>query len=79
VAGKKDRVEGDRMTSSDYTMDQLDGITNASDSHKKLRPSIIDEGDWEGAKKRPKTNKIQSTRKSEQRARNNDYDAYEDE
>jgi len=79
VAGKKDRVEGDRMTSSDSTMDQLDGITNASDSHKKLRPSIIDEGDWEGAKKRPKTNKIQSTRKSEQRARNNDYEAYEDE
>jgi RHS repeat-associated protein len=48
--------------------DQYDEITKAQGEAKKKRPKINDKnGEWDGAKKRPKQNKINSTGKSKGR------------
>ena len=75
IMPKTGRQKGDGMTDSDSTTEQLEGITKAQDATKKARPSIEDDDDWDGAKKRPKANAIRSKKKSENRAKNNDYDA----
>jgi hypothetical protein len=71
---KVKRAKGDRMTDSDSTLDQLNGATEAQDRSKKKRPSIVDDDDWEGVKKRPKANDIYDLGKSKQRGKNKNYE-----
>lgn len=65
-----DPTKGERATESTDAQIQYEQITKEQDKAKnEERPSIHDEGDeWEGAKRRPKQNRISSTEKSRQRA-----------
>jgi uncharacterized protein RhaS with RHS repeats len=71
---KEPRKRGDRMTDSDSASGQLNGATEAQDRSKAKRPSIVDDGDWEGVKNRPKANDVYSVGKSKQRARYKNYE-----
>jgi RHS repeat-associated protein len=60
---------GKRAKESDDANEQLEGTEQYGKDSSKSRPSIREEGDWEGVKKRPKQNKIHSNKKSKQRAK----------
>lgn len=60
--------KGDR-TRDGQAREKEEGIESAQEDAKKDRPSISDEDDeWEGSKKRPKQNRIESTDKTRKRA-----------
>ena len=65
------------MTSTDSTVEQLEGIEEAQSASRKARPSIKEGGEWEGSKMRPKAREIETTKKSEDRARKARYDVEE--
>jgi RHS repeat-associated protein len=62
--------KGKRAKENDNANDQLNGLEEAQKKAKKERPSVND-GDWEGSKKRPKQNQIESGKKSKDRAKHN--------
>jgi len=49
--------------------DYYEDILDAQRRHRKRRPSIKDDPEWEGAKKRPKSRKIESVEKSKRRSK----------
>jgi RHS repeat-associated protein len=57
----------DRPKNNDNPQDTEDSITKEQDRAKGERPST-ESGEWEGAKKRPKSSRIESTKKSNDRA-----------
>jgi RHS repeat-associated protein len=66
--GESQPKKGDRAKSTDDASKQYEGITKKKQELVKEKPSIKDDGgEWEGVKRRPKQNAIQSTEKSKQR------------
>ena len=71
---QKDPHTGDRPSNTANPAGALDSIENEKKGKEKSRPSIQDpDSEWEGAKSRPSGSGIDSTTKSKDRARDNDY------
>ena len=67
IPGGKKQKKGTRWNENKNAEEQLQGLEDAAKKAIKKRPSI-DQGEWEGSKKRPKQNDIQSGKKSDDRA-----------
>lgn len=65
VNANKSPEKGKRKNSETDAGEQFESIQKAQQKAKKDRPSV-NEGEWEGAKSRPKQRRIESTEKSKQ-------------
>jgi hypothetical protein len=69
---------GDGTSNVDKPGEAQQEIGAAQDQSRKNRPSV-QSGDWEGSKSRPKANDIESTKKSDDRARHDRQRNWQDE
>src|SRR5204863_10127109 len=68
----------DRPSNVKNPEEAQESLTKTQDKSRSKRPSTKDEGEWEGAKQRPKSSDIESTKRTDDRARHRRNRDWED-